>query len=151
MKGKLDYVNQTLQEIQQAGILPSAVQTDLVGNLYRKGKDYTLGRFYQKLRFPSQFKIYYPVAYQNEFPPSPVDYQGGQITTQDLLQSIWSLYLTPLPPSSVQACLKANPFVYQFLRTQSNPKLLDVMLDRISIQGFQPYQDGYLLLLKTLD
>jgi hypothetical protein len=147
----MDYVNQTIREIHQAGILPTAVQTDLAGNLYRQGRDYTLGRYYQKIQFPPQFQIYYPVAYQNEFPPTPVMYQGGKISTQDLLQSIWSTYLTPLPQTSVQAYLKANPFVYQFLRTQPNPKLLDVMLDRIIVQGLEPYQDGYLLNLSTLE
>lgn len=140
-------INQTLAQIRAMGVLPTAVETNLELNIYQHGGDLALSRFRQKQPLSPQLKIYYPVDYLDEFPPSPMVYQGGLVSTQDLMRTVWALYRTPLPPTSVQAYLQKNPFVYQLLRSLPQPKLLDVLLDRILVVGFQPYLDGWQLVL----
>lgn len=141
----MDWFNQVIQEIKSKGLTPTLAKKEIGSELYRIGADDLLSRFYLKRRTPPEITLYYPISYTDVFPPLPIKYAGGRVAPKDLLESIWSFYRTPLQPENLGAYLQSTPGLYDFLRGHANPILLDIMLDRIYIQGLVPYQDGYLV------
>lgn len=146
----MELTNDVLRDLLAAEVPPMIYPTEITYDLYSKGLDYLLGRYYLKHTFPNPLKIYYPISRQDEFEPSPVVYQGGGgISTEMLMKSIWQLYQTPLSQANINEYLQVDPPTYQFLSTLPNPKLQDVLLDRQLISHLEPYKDGWLLVLKA--
>ena len=142
----MDWVNSLIARVEAGRNSLTLIRAPLGSALYRQGQDDLLGLYYQKRRVPPELKIYYPVSETDLFPPVPVVYRTGERTSLDeLLQTIWTFYETPLTPQNIEAYGQTQPELGNYLRSLSPPRLRDAMVTRLIITGLRPYQDGYLL------